>query len=83
MRFLCFLFLLAFAGAVAVFAYQNQHDATVTFLNWQLTQPIALVVAASFGLGMLSGWSIVGMLRRSIHRASELLEQPQHARAGY
>jgi uncharacterized integral membrane protein len=83
MRFLCFLFLVAFAGAVGIFIYQNQHDVTVTFLNWHLTHNIALVVGASFVLGMLSGWSIVGMLRRSVSRASELFEQRQHARAGY
>jgi uncharacterized integral membrane protein len=83
MRFLCFLFLMAFAGAAVAFALQNQHDVTVTFLNWQVAQPVALVIAASFALGMFSGWSIVGMLRRSVYRTSEWLEEPRHARAGY
>ena len=49
MRFLCFLFLLVFAGAVGVFIYQNEHEVTVTFLNWHVTQKIALVVGAAFG----------------------------------
>lgn len=83
MRFLCFLFLLVFVAAVGVFIYQNEHEVTVTFLNWHVTQKIALVVGAAYLLGMLSGWSIVGMLRRSMYRASELLEERQHARAGY
>ncbi len=83
MRFLCFLFLVVFAGAVGVFIYQNQHDVTVTFLNWHVTKSIPLVVGATFVLGMLSGWSIVGLLRRSVYRASELLEERQQVRAGY
>ena len=82
MRFLCFLFLLAFAGAVGLFAYQNQHDVTVTFWNWGFTGSLALVVGAAYGLGMLSGWSVVGMLRRSFRRASGLLDERQrHAGA--
>jgi uncharacterized integral membrane protein len=81
MRFLCFLFLLAFAGAVGLFAYQNQHDVTVTFLKWGFTGSLALVVGAAYLLGMLSGWSVVGMLRRSFGRASELLGERRQAGA--
>src|SRR2546423_1089835 len=33
MRFLCFLFLLAFGGAVAAFAYENQPEMTLRFLE--------------------------------------------------
>lgn len=67
MRFICFLFLIAFAGAVVLFAYQNQHEITVTFGEWQITASVALFSAVIFLLGMFSGWSIVGMIRRSIH----------------
>lgn len=81
MRFLCFLFLLAFAGAAVAFAMQNQHDVTLTFFNWGLTQSIAVVIGAAYVLGMLSGWSVVGMLRRSFSRASEILEKREHAGA--
>jgi lipopolysaccharide assembly protein A len=80
MRFLCLLFLLAFAGAVAAFAWQNQHDVTVTFFNWGYTGSLALIVGAAYLLGMLSGWSVVGMLRRSFGRASQLLEERQAVR---
>jgi lipopolysaccharide assembly protein A len=82
MRVLCFLFLLAFAGAVAAFAWQNQHDVTVAF-HWGFTGSLALVVGAAFLLGMLSGWSVVGLLRRSFGRASELLEERRPARSGW
>jgi uncharacterized integral membrane protein len=71
MRFICFLFLVAFAGAVALFAFHNQQEVTLTFFNWSLTASIAAVVGVSYVLGMLSGWTIVGMLRRSLHRVTE------------
>jgi uncharacterized integral membrane protein len=71
MRFLSFLFLLAFAGVVVAFAVQNQQPVTLGFFNGEVTGSVALVIGAAYVLGMLSGWSVVGMLRRSIHRFSE------------
>jgi hypothetical protein len=78
MRFLCFLFLVVFAGAAVWFALSNQQEVTVGFLNWSLTSSIAAVVGASYVLGMLSGWTIVGMLRRSLRRVTErpIVQQP-------
>ena len=71
MRLLCFVFLLLFAGAVAAFAYFNQDEMTVRFLQWSTTASVAHVTAIAYGLGMLSGWTIVGMLRRSLRRVAE------------
>ena len=68
MRFLCFLFLLVFAGVVGLFAYQNQQEVTITFWEWSVTAGLPLVAGACFLLGMFSGWTIVGMLRRSVDR---------------
>ncbi len=82
MRFLCFLFLIAFAGAVALFAHQNLQEVTLTFWDWTLTTSMAAVAGAAYVLGMLSGWSIVGMLRRSFNRTAEWVEQRHSASAG-
>jgi uncharacterized membrane protein YciS (DUF1049 family) len=71
MRILCFLFLVAFAGAVALFAYQNQQEVSLTFWDQTITARVPLVVAAIFVLGMLSGWTIIGMLRRSVDQVLE------------
>jgi uncharacterized membrane protein YciS (DUF1049 family) len=72
MRFLCFLFLLVFVGAVAAFAYENMHtEVPLRFLEWSGTYTLPLVIAAAYVLGMFSGWTIVGMLRRSIYRVTE------------
>jgi hypothetical protein len=75
MRLIYFLFLVAFAGAVGVFAYQNQHEITLTFLNWQITASVALVAGVIYALGMLSGWTVVGMIRRSFRRVTAEADQ--------
>jgi uncharacterized integral membrane protein len=71
MRTLYLLFLLIFAGAVGLFAYQNDHPVTVTFADrvWEL--PFPGLVGGTYLLGMLSGWTVVGMLRRSWRHAVE------------
>jgi hypothetical protein len=71
MRFLCFLFLLIFAGIVGAFAYFNQQEVTLKFFDRSLTTSIAAVAGAAYVLGMLSGWTIVGMIRRSVHYITE------------
>jgi uncharacterized integral membrane protein len=77
MKFLCFLFLLVFAGAVAVFAWQNEQDVTLSFLHWTLPTKIAAAIGAAYGLGMLSGWTVVGMLRRSANTVIQGIEHRQ------
>jgi hypothetical protein len=82
MRFICLLFLLAFVAAVAIFAHQNRQEVPLTFWDWTLTTSVAAVAGAAYLLGMLSGWSIVGVLRRSFNRTAEWVEGQQNARAG-
>jgi putative membrane protein len=78
MRAICLLFLLVFAAVVVVLAVQNQHDVTLRFFDWSFTPPMALVLAVAYLLGMLTGGSIIGMIRRSLHRATE---DPRYAAA--
>jgi len=73
MRMIYFLFLLAFTGAAALLAYENQHDVTVTIFNTSITTSIPILVGLTYLAGMLSGWTLVGILRRSLHR---VLERP-------
>lgn len=71
MRFLCLLFLLAVGAAVTIFVMQNKGELTLTFFDQALTAPIAAVVGVAYGLGMLTGWSVVGLLRRSLETATD------------
>lgn len=71
MRWLCLLFLLA-VGVAAFFLFRENNQAlTLTFFDRQLTGPVATVLAISYGLGMLTGWSVVGLLRRSFDAATD------------
>jgi uncharacterized integral membrane protein len=74
-RVIYVLFLVVFLGAVGVFAYQNTHSETVTFFNqsWETTFPV--VVGAAYLLGMVSGWTVVGLLRRSVQTVVQRGEQ--------
>ena len=49
----------------------DQDEVTVRFLDWSTTASLAHLAAIAYGLGMLSGWTVVGMLRRSIRRVTE------------
>jgi lipopolysaccharide assembly protein A len=71
MRVLYAIALLLFAGVIALFAYQNQEAVTLTFLQGNIVWPLALVIGVVYALGMLSGWSVFGFLRRSWHEVAE------------
>ena len=75
MRLLSFLFLLAFAAAVAAFCYYNQSDVTVRFAGRELSASLAAVVGVAYLLGMLSGWTVVRMVRRSANSLAEGVER--------
>jgi lipopolysaccharide assembly protein A len=71
MRFLCLLFLLAVTAAAAVLFRENDQALTLTFFGRGVTASVAAVVGAAYGLGMLTGWSVVGLLRRSFDTATD------------
>jgi lipopolysaccharide assembly protein A len=75
MRFIQAVIFLAFLLAVGVFAVQNTDVVTVNFWTWKQQGPIALFTIAVYLLGMLSGWAIVGFVRRSLR---EVARHPQH-----
>jgi lipopolysaccharide assembly protein A len=68
MRFIQAVLLLAFLGAVAVFAFQNTQVVTLRLFTTSVTAPIALTVGAVYLLGMLSGWTVVAFVGRSIRQ---------------
>jgi uncharacterized membrane protein YciS (DUF1049 family) len=81
MRTIYFLFLLAFAGAAALLAYENQQDVTMTVFNTSITTSISILVGLTYLAGMLSGWTLIGILRRSLHRVLERPLPGEYARA--
>jgi hypothetical protein len=75
MRFLCLLFLIAVGACIAMFVVQNQHEVALNFWDRSLTVSIPVLVGAVYVLGMLTGWSVVGLLRRSLATATEYRER--------
>ena len=81
MRLIYLIILLAFTGAAALLAYENQQEVVLTIFNTNATTSVPVLVGLAYLAGMLSGWTVVGILRRSIHK---ILEKPlpgEYARA--
>ena len=71
MRMFYFILLLLFLGALVAFAVQNRDSVAITFMNWSDSYPLPVLLGAAYVLGMFSGWTVVGMLRRSLQRVTE------------
>jgi len=71
MRFLSFLFLAGLAGLVGFFAYYNTGSVSLNMFGYVQTLPVALLALLVYVVGMLSGWAVVGMVRRSWQRVTE------------
>src|SRR5436305_15164563 len=75
MRFIQAVIFLTFLGAVGLFAVQNTEAITVDFWTWKVTGPVVLLAIVAYLLGMMSGWTLVSLVRRSLRRLSE---HPRH-----
>ncbi len=71
MRLICFLILLIVVAALVVFAVQNNEDVTLQYLDRSVSCPMSLLIAVVYLLGMVSGWTILGFLKRSFRRVAE------------
>jgi uncharacterized integral membrane protein len=70
MRWFYFIVLLIVAAAVAVFAIQNQDTVTIQFLDWSVSHSLAIIVGVVYLAGMISGWTVLGIIRRSLRHAT-------------
>jgi uncharacterized integral membrane protein len=66
MRVLYAVLLLLLLSFVGVFAVQNSGLITLEFLNWKVTSPCSLLIVLVYLLGMVSGWTVFGVMRRSL-----------------
>jgi hypothetical protein len=44
---------------------------TLKYLDRSVSCPMSLLIAVVYLLGMVSGWTVVGFLKRSIQRVTE------------
>ncbi|HLJ92446.1 MAG TPA: lipopolysaccharide assembly protein LapA domain-containing protein [Gemmataceae bacterium] len=71
MRAVYLLMLLIVLAAVGIFALQNNEAVTLRYLDRSITSSLPVLIAAVYLLGMLSGWTVVGFLKRSLQRVTE------------
>jgi len=71
MRIIYLALIILLAGVTALFAVQNLQTVTVSFLNWSVTLPIALVVLGAYALGMASGGSVLALLRWTLRQTKK------------
>ena len=71
MRTLTALLLLAVLAVAVTLCVQNDEGITLTLFAWSVVAPLWLIAAGGYVLGMLSGWGIAGILKRSWRRVTE------------
>lgn len=71
MRLFYFLLLVAFVVVVTVVVLQNREDVTLRFYDRSETFSLPVVIGVIYVLGMFTGWTVVGLLKRSVQRITE------------
>lgn len=71
MRLLSALFLIALIGGLGYLTYLNNHSTAVSAGTWHGDLPLPALVAGVYVLGMMSGWWLVGLMKRSWQRVTE------------
>lgn len=80
MRFVYIGLIVLATFAALAFKVQNIDTVTVNFLSAALTLPLSLLLLCVYLLGMLTGGSMIALLR-SWARGARLKEEPRHDRA--
>jgi putative membrane protein len=63
MRWFHIVLIAVLAIATLIFAVQNFQSVTVSFLNFRVSAPLALLVAVIYLLGMVTGGSLWALIR--------------------
>lgn len=71
MRVIYTVILILFVAAIAVFCVQNMETVSVAYLDWSASLPLPLLTLIIYVLGMLSGGTLLSLLRRSLRRATQ------------
>ena len=70
MRWLYLTLIIVLAAATLVFILQNWDLVTMSFLGFSIRAPLAILIAAVYVVGAVTGGSLFALLRRS-YRGSQ------------
>jgi len=65
MRWVNMAVITIFVVVTLIFAVQNFQSVTVSFLNFRISAPHALLIAVIYLLGMITGGSVWALMRRA------------------
>jgi putative membrane protein len=75
MRWVYLTVVFLFVAATLLFAIQNFQIVTMSFLGLNARAPLALLVAAFYVLGMVTGGSLLALLRQSLQGSRRTVVQ--------
>ena len=81
MRWVYLVLLLVIVAVIVVFVAENRENQTVLFFNQKLTAPLSVFFVAVYLLGMWSGGTVVGFVKRAYQHATEREEQKRASQA--
>jgi uncharacterized integral membrane protein len=70
MRWIYLVLLLVIVTIVVVFIAQNRENQTVLFFNQRITAPLSIYFVTVYFLGMWSGGTVVGFVKRAYQHAA-------------
>jgi uncharacterized integral membrane protein len=70
MRWVYLILLLVIVTIIVVFVAQNRDSQTVLFFNQRITAPLPIYFVTIYFLGMWSGGTVVGFVKRTYQRAA-------------
>ena len=80
MRWVYLALLLIIVAIIVVLIAQNRENETVLFFNQRITAPLSIYFIAVYFLGMWSGGTVVGFVKRTYHHATEEQKRASPAR---
>ena len=81
MRWVYLVLLVVIVMVIVVFIAENRENETVTFFNQKITAPLSLFFVAVYFLGMWSGGTVVGFVKRAYQQATGREGQKQASQA--
>jgi uncharacterized integral membrane protein len=82
MRWVYLVLLLVIVTVIVVFIAQNHESQTVMFFTQRITAPLSFFFIAVYFLGMWTGGTVVGFVKRAYQHATVREEQKRASQVG-